>query len=75
MPFLCLNSSNLLIMANIGTLNNKQVLSGSNFDSNNLSTDFKHQIFYKEIKAPVGAFKSAPNWETYKDIISGWTPQ
>lgn len=38
-------------MASIGTLNNKQVLSGSNFDSNNLSTDFKHQIFYKEIKA------------------------
>ena len=30
------------------------------------------------IKVPsgsVGAFKSAPNWETYKDIISGWTPQ
>ena len=38
-------------MASIGTLNNKQVLLDSNFDSNNLSTDFKHQIFYKEIKA------------------------
>lgn len=40
-------------MANTCKPSNKNVLSGSNFDSDNLSTKFKHQnqVFFREIKA------------------------